>query len=105
MTEDESFERIEFVPMTGSPVMVGRRTREERIREAMMDLRLVFEGTGSMVSGSSLPAEGRRIEMTAGLMIADLTASLARHCSLFLRKMVWLNPDSSTLEREYMTRS
>ncbi len=52
-----------------------------------MDLRLVFEGTGSMVSGGTLPAEGRRIEMTSGL-IADLTASLARHCSLFLRKMV-----------------
>lgn len=65
-------EPIQFVPTEGSPVQVGRRDRAERIREALTDLRLVIDGCGAQ------PPD--RLSSTA--------ASLARHCSIFLRRMV-----------------
>ena len=65
-------EPIRFVPTEGSPVHVGRRDRAERIREALVDLRLVIDGCASQ------PPD----------RLGDTAASLARHCSIFLRKMV-----------------
>ena len=64
-------EPIKFVPIKGSPVIVGRRDKAERIREAIVDLQLVIDGTAQQ------PCESR-----------DVVASVARHCSMFLRKMV-----------------
>ena len=63
---------IEFVPMKGSPVTVGRRDKAARIREAIADLQLVIDGLAAQE-----PSEP-----------GDAVASLARHCSIFLRKMV-----------------
>ena len=37
-------EPIKFVPIKGSPVIVGRRDKAERIREAIVDLQLVIDG-------------------------------------------------------------
>ena len=65
-------EPIQFIRMQGSPVHVGTRDRTERIREAMTDLRLVIDGCKAQ------PPE----------RLGDTAASLARHCSIFLRKMV-----------------
>ena len=72
--EDEtgSQQPIQFVNTTGSPITVGQRDRLERIREALIDLRLVIDGC------TSQPPE----------RLTDTVASLARHCSIFLRKMV-----------------
>ena len=67
---------IRFVKTKGSPVTVGRRDKEERIREAMIDLQLAIDGCGVQPPSR----------------FVDLVASLARHCSIFLRKMV-LNDD------------
>ncbi len=63
---------IQFVPTEGSPVHVGNRDRAERIREAMIDLRLTIDGCAAQP-----PAR-----------LGDTVGSLARHCSIFLRKMV-----------------
>ena len=63
---------VQFVPMEGSPVHVGGRDRAARAREAMTDLRLAIDGCGAQ------PRDGR----------TDTAASLARTCSMFLRKMV-----------------
>ena len=65
-------ETIKFVPTKGSPVFVGRRDKAERIREAIVDLQLVIDGFAAQQ-----PCEP-----------GDEAASLARHCSMFLRKMV-----------------
>ena len=65
-------EPIRFVPAEGSPVNVGRRDRAERMREALADLRLVIDGCASQ------PPD----------RLGDTAASLARHCAIFLRKMV-----------------
>ena len=65
-------EPIQFVRTEGSPVHVGQRDRTERIREAMVDLRLVIDGCEAQ------PPD----------RLSDTAASLARHCSIFLRKMV-----------------
>ena len=70
LTDSEPTPR--FVKATGSPVSVGHRDRAERIGEAMVDLRLVIDGF--VVQPPSL--------------FKDAVASLARHCSIFLRKMV-----------------
>lgn len=69
---------IQFVNTTGSPIAVGQRDRLERIREALIDLRLVIDGC------SCQPPD----------RLIDTAASLARHCSIFLRKMV-LDDDRS----------
>ena len=69
---NENIEPIQFVPGEGSPVIVGHRDKAERIREAMLDLQLVIDG-----------CEGKPQER-----LVDLSGSLARHCSIFLRKMV-----------------
>ena len=69
---EASMEPIRFVPTEGSPVSVGRRDKAERIRETIIDLQLVIDGC------DDLPRS----------RIRDAVASLARHCSIFLRKMV-----------------
>ena len=63
---------IEFVPFEGSRVLVGRRDKPERIREAIVDLQLVIDGLVAQEATD----------------LGDVVASLARHCSIFLRKMV-----------------
>lgn len=70
--ETDSQQPIQFVNTTGSPVTVGQRDQEERIREALYDIRLVIDGC------TCQPPERH----------TDTVASLARHCSIFLRKMV-----------------
>ena len=64
-----------LVPTEGSPVIVGRRDKQERIREAVTDLQLAIDGYIAQHSGHS------------GLSDSPI-ASLARHCSVFLRKLV-----------------
>ena len=68
----DSHERIRFVKTTGSPVTVGRRDRVERIREAIVDLQVAIDGCVAQSPDR----------------LSDTVASLARHCSIFLRKMV-----------------
>ena len=63
---------IQFVPTEGSPVFVGHRDKAERIQEAIIDLQLVIDGC----------------DVQPRSRYSDAVASLARHCSLFLRKMV-----------------
>lgn len=63
---------IEFVPTKGSPVSVGYRDKAARIREAVVDLQLVIDG---------LVAQQPKD-------LDQAVASLARHSSIFLRKMV-----------------
>ena len=59
----------------GSPVIVGMRDKHERIRESLMDLKLATDGYIAQQSDQS---------GVSGLPLA----ALARHCSVFLRKMV-----------------
>ena len=68
----DSHERIGFVKTIGSPVTVGHRDRVERIREAIVDLQVAIDGCVAQ------PPD----------RLSDTVASLARHCSIFLRKMV-----------------
>ena len=63
---------IQFVPTEGSPLIVGPRDRAQRIRDAVGDLRVVIDGCTSQPN--NWPGE--------------IPASLARHCSIFLRKLV-----------------
>ena len=62
---------IQFVSMNGSPVIVGHRVQAQRIRDAITDLQIVVDGCAAQ-------PENR---------LVDKAASLARHCSIFLRKM------------------
>ena len=71
-TDIEPHQAIRIVNSRGSPVVVGRRDRAERIRESIVDLQLVIDGCESQ------PPE----------RLPDTVASLARHCSIFLRKLV-----------------
>ena len=64
-------ERINFIPTSGSPVTMGSRDRAQRVREAIADLQLVIDG----ISAQDLSEPG------------DAMPSLARHCSMFLRKV------------------
>ena len=68
----DSHERIRFVTTTGSPVTVGHRDKIERIREAIVDLQVAIDGCVAQSTDR----------------LSDTVASLARHCSIFLRKMV-----------------
>ena len=68
----DSHERIRFVNATGSPVTLGHRDGVERIREAMVDLQVAIDGCVAQSPDR----------------LGDTVASLARHCSIFLRKMV-----------------
>ena len=70
---EDSQQHIEFVRSTGSPVIVGRRDRRARIREAMSDLQAVI---GGVAQG---PQSGN---------LSESIAVLARACSVFLRKIV-----------------
>ena len=65
-------ERIRLVNATGSPVTLGHRDRVERVREAIVDLRVAIDGCVAQSPDR----------------LSDSVASLARHCSIFLRKMV-----------------
>ena len=76
MTDREEMTDLEptprFVKATGSPVSVGHRDRAERIGEVLVDLRLVIDGFVAQPPS----------------LFSDAVASLARHCTIFLRKMV-----------------
>ena len=63
---------IQFVPMKGSPVIVGQRDQAQRIRDAITDLQVVIDGCAAQPDNR----------------LVNKAASLARHCSVFLRKMV-----------------
>ena len=63
---------IQFVPMKGSPVIVGQRDKAQRIRDAITDLQVAIDGCAAQPDNR----------------LVDKAASLARHCSIFLRKMV-----------------
>ena len=63
---------IQFIPSIGSPVIVGQRDQTQRIRDAVTDLQVVIDGCA---------VQSRK-------RLRDTAASLARHCSIFLRKMV-----------------
>ena len=56
----------------GSPVVVGYKSKSERIRETMVDLKLAIDGCIAQDSGQT----------------SQSIAALARACSIFLRKMV-----------------
>ena len=83
-------QHIQFVETSGSPITVGRRDRAERIREAIVDLRIA-------ISGCAAQPPDRLI---------DTVGSLARHSSIFLRKMV-LGDDrnSRLLDAEYCQKA
>ena len=68
----EESHSIRFVETEGSPVVVGNRDKLARIQEAMYDLGLAVDGF--------IAKEGEQS--------SNAFASLARHCSVFLRKMV-----------------
>ena len=80
---------IQFVPMKGSPIIVGRRDRAQRIREAITDLQVVIDGCAAH------PYNGA----------VDKAASLARHCSIFLRKMVLSDRNNRCLLDEDFCRT
>ena len=63
---------IQFIPMDGSPLIVGPRDRAQRIRDAVSDLQVVIDGCAAQPSNP----------------LDEQAASLARHCSIFLRKLV-----------------
>ena len=65
-------QQIQFVKGSGSTITVGNRDREERIREAIVDLRIA-------IGGCAAQPQDR---------LNDTVGSLARHSSIFLRKMV-----------------
>ncbi len=72
-TEDRTDpQRIQFVKGSGSTITVGSRDRAERIREAIVDLKIAIGGCAAQ------PAD----------RLSDTVVSLARHSSIFLRKMV-----------------
>lgn len=77
----DSHERIRLVNTTGSPVILGHRDRVERIREAIVDLQVAIDGCVAQSPDR----------------LGDTVASLARHCSIFLRKMVLGNERSPCL--------
>ncbi len=65
-------QQIQFVKGSGSTITIGNRDREERIREAIVDLRIA-------IGGCAAQPQDR---------LNDTVGSLARHSSIFLRKMV-----------------
>ena len=66
-----------FVPTRGSRVVGQHKDKKERITEALRDLQLMMAGLGSLGEGAQDMAR-----------MAEVTASLARACSVFLRKLV-----------------
>lgn len=87
-TEDErkivsdiepSAERPTFVPSRGSRVGGQHKDKKQRITEALSDLQLVFAGMAMMNGGigeQNIP------------ILTQTTGSLARACSIFLRKVL-----------------
>ena len=65
-------QHIQFMKTKGSTVSVGHRDKTERIREAIVDLQLAIDGCLKQQSSRQFEA----------------IASLARHSSIFLRKLV-----------------
>ena len=74
-TEVEERELVTFVPSKGSPVGGRHKDKKERTTEALTDLHLVIRGFGAEVG------QQRAVPQT-------LLSALARHCSVFLRKLV-----------------
>ena len=72
-----SEEQVRFVPSRGSRVMGQHKDKKQRITEAMNDLRLVLAGLASEGEGWKKSSE-----------MIEMTGSLARACSVFLRKLV-----------------
>lgn len=70
-------EKVQFVPSRGSRVMGQHKDKKQRITDAMNDLRLVLAGLASEGEGRKEPNE-----------FIQLIGSLARACSVFLRKVV-----------------
>ena len=73
-----------FVPMEGSPVIVGQRDRQKRIQEAIDDFRVAINGC--VVQDAS--------------QLVDTIASLARFSSIFLRKMILKDRNNPRLLNE-----
>ena len=63
---------VKLSGIVGSPVTLGGRDKMERTREAIVDLNLVLEGFIVLADDN----------------LNDAFASFARHCSIFLRKMI-----------------
>ena len=75
-TEVEERKLVTFIPSKGSPVGGRHKDKKERITEVLTDLRLVIGGLGTEVG------QHERSDMPQTL------SALARHCSVFLRKLV-----------------
>ena len=80
-------QRPRLVSTEGSPVIVGRRDKQERIREALTDLELAIDGCIAQQSGQS----GQ---------LGQSIAALARGCSVFLRKMVVEDRETRLLDAD-----
>ena len=76
ISEDGSNDLIEFLETKGTQVAGRHKDKGERIAETASDLELACEGAFSLVQGTDRSDRGRWV------------ASLARACSVFLRKMV-----------------
>ena len=75
----EERELVTFVPTKGSPVGGRHKDKKERITEALTDLRLVIGGFGTDVG------QHERRDMPN---MAQTLGAFARHCSIFLRKLI-----------------
>ena len=75
--DGDAKDSLTFVPARGSRVGGQHKDKKERITEALRDLQLVMAGLGNLGEGPH--------EVTG---MAEMTASLARACSVFLRKLV-----------------
>ena len=75
-TEVEERELVTLIPSKGSPVGGRHKDKKERITEVLTDLHLVIGGLGTEVG------QHERRDMPQTL------SALARHCSVFLRKLV-----------------
>ena len=80
---------IQFVPMKGSPVFLRQRDQAQRIGDAITDLQVVIDGCASQPNNR----------------MVDKAASLARHCSIFLRKMVLNDSHNRRLLEEDFCRT
>ena len=72
---------MEFVPTQGTRITGQHKDKKQRLSEALCHLRLVLAGVVSL-------GEGRR----DGVEIAQIVGTLARACSVFLRKLVLGEP-------------
>ena len=68
---------MQFVPTRGSRIVGQHKDKKQRVAEALSDLQLVLAGIASRGEG---PRDGAEL--------AQMIATLARTCSVFLRKLV-----------------